>query len=425
MFYCETGEPVVYGRLMGITQIEATEHLREALEGEKISWIVASTKAGAGHKRQARHLERYLKEYLHQEAVETVDISLEGSKSFLVRWGTMMYNRYMQNSPRVYEQVEKILAWPVWNSLLDEQVRAMAKPEVFEGVGRRERSVVATTHAAGAVSAVRAGFPEVVEYVPDPWRGGSLRLMSSPERAEDSHLTVVHGPETANRLGRMRSDGRTILPWGTLSNPDFVVGKKVGSETRREAGVLRVLVEMSGNNVPGYNEKIAEWVREAAGEIRRGSVDLTLHCMHHKEIYRKFFDLAAELNLENTDRMHILAGDNIKEAIEGRERCITGGENGKPPDVCIAKGGEVPLEERGGMVVAMPWGWGHEEADLLAGVQRGVGVDLRKVHPREWLKIVKEKRQILVTEEQSKIQNWSLLAVGLLVDPEYFGKVRV
>jgi len=197
---------------MGVTHAEATEYLREELGKDRISWVLVSTKAGAGHKRQARHLERYLKEYLHQEEVQTVDISLESSSSFWVRWGTLMYNRYMQNSPRVYEQVEKILAWSGWKDILDKQVRAMARPEVFSDITDKRGTIVAGTHVAGVVSAVQAGFPDVVEYVPDPWRGGSLRLMTSPERAENNHLTVVHDTATAIRVRGMREDGRAVLP---------------------------------------------------------------------------------------------------------------------------------------------------------------------------------------------------------------------
>src|SRR3989304_6720998 len=134
---------------MGVTHAEATEYLREELGKDRISWVLVSTKAGAGHKRQARHLERYLKEYLHQEEVQTVDISLESSSSFWVRWGTLMYNRYMQNSPRVYEQVEKILAWSGWKDILDKQVRAMVRPEAFSEITNKRKTIVAGAHGGG------------------------------------------------------------------------------------------------------------------------------------------------------------------------------------------------------------------------------------------------------------------------------------
>ncbi len=400
---------------------------------KNVNIVVATTNAGAGHWRQAERLVRLF-----------TSLGLEDQITFIVTDRTTGETKSLSDIIlRLYPTLQKTLIGgkimellaPFMNSrlglrIIDRQLAEMARHgeedikralESSETFSQEKPTIFLTTHSmlAGAVSRLvqERKNPDdwVVEFPPDPWEGADLYAMTvkPPDRA--NWITVVHDKKTAEEYRRVRpTSSAIVVPWGTLSNAVFLERRRQierGEEPKRKT--MDVLIECSGNEIPPYDNLIIEFIKANVQAIKEGKIRLVIEPMHHQGSHKRFLKVLQETDLLNNPHIFLLpAASDRKTAVERREDVIEGKNeevknkfnNSFDPFIVIAKGGEVPVEDRADMIVFCPYASvPHEVRDIEFGVREGRAVDARRIPPDQWFDKLKE-----LYEQETRLPEASL-----------------
>lgn len=112
------------------------------------------------------------------------------------------------------------------------------------------------------------------------------------------------------------------------------------------------------------------------------------------------------------------------ESIRSREAYITGNlDNWPRPDAVITKGGEVPIEDRGDMLIVAIFGAGHELIDIETGVEKRRTINCIDTKVENLCKIIvseieKRKKEPPVPPPQSL----AVFGILAMLDLKYFKK---
>ncbi len=438
--------PLVYAEHKNISPIEATEEAKEL--GRFLSdegFIVYPTGAtggiGAGHLRQAIMAQQFYESL----KVDTRLLNLEMQTNDPLSIG---YS-YLQRNPKMYEifteQIYKRLPLPVLNG----SVHFMADPQSVvsqmqssgDNLDPKRKRLFVTTHAKAAISVIRAiqngSLPRehtyIAEDIPDVWNRKGMGSMTSHETPGENHIMVVHDLQSA--LAVLQAGRRSrIVPWGTNSNPYFLTHES----QRKPAQKPHLLFELSGNPIPGMDTMIVAALRGSKEMIEKGEVRITVHTMHHPESYKKLQMTINELGLSYCPFIRVMGGDNLtmEQSIRTREQVLIGNATEgyedevsidfSVPDVRVAKGGEVPLEDSGDdTLVYTVWGKGHEEDDIMAGVREHRTIDIRDIAEQEPEKIVQfivhdYKKRLNDPNRPNPKRSYSHLAPKVLFFPDRY-----
>lgn len=419
---------------------ELAKRLREKLQGYNIVIIDPhpdKARCGAGHSRQALAMKRFLEELGLQEQV--THISLEDVGGLAAK-----FYPYLQATPWLYNTFDK---------LLEELSKLVRDPKKFDFLLRKAMdrtdevkyrlgksphfnpknpTIFIATHVSGAIAAaqlINSGVIKgaLVEYPPDPWSGYQLKAMTSPvivDPKKGEHLVVVHDQATAKEYREIRRElpEEQVLPLGTLSAHEFITGK-----ISTPQGFTHIGIEFSGNRLPSYEKKVLAIIKEMADDLKTGKIRLTIHTMWHTETKRKINKLLEELGLSNNLNIRIIHTDPSEEnyaekALRSRQDYITGIDEAGwgRPDVVISKGGEVPIEDRNQMLVAVIYGEGHERADAEVGVKERRALNLIDYPALEiWQKIKEEIEKRKTSQLPPPPPSLALLAPLALFDTAY------
>lgn len=378
------------------------------------NFTVLGKKAGAGHLRQASRLTDFLRD-LGADPQEVLFRESEGKVQEFYTW--------LQRKPGLCNLAYSLMGF------LDERVidffnrqQAEKDKKEIEGLsivrtGRPTVFLGTYVQATAAAGLLMRENDTLVEYVPDPWQGKELRAMTIDPAiipANALHVVVLHDQNTANEYTAMRpklSEGarRLILPWGTISAPEFLLKERnYGKALDRlkhpsPEHPLDIFFELSGSYIPQVDKKIQEFILSYKEKIRRGEVRVVVYPMHHRQSYESLQKTLEETSLTNCPNIVIVpAAEDIYQAVLIRENLLTGKKSdlvlpqGFDPAIVLSKSGEGPLEERpiptGVFYVSAP----HENGDLQAGVEEGKAIDLTAINPAQWLKKTEQDLESII-----------------------------
>jgi hypothetical protein len=427
-----------------LTPFEAHEHAEEIgtylTEKDSLIYTIGvKGRIGAGHAIQAEDAYQFYKGLNTYDGtnIDVRKFNMEIHDKDIITQGYA----WLQANPEAYKKFIEYFYNNAPGPVLDQVVWGWCDPKTLQekmyGTGdklhRKQNRTFITTHAKAAISVVKAIEDGILdpkhtllfEEIPDPWNAQELLSMSSPI-VTPNHYRVVHDTPTAHELIRGgRHPGKHIVPWGTVSNPFFLFNEI----TRDPDEGIHFGIELSGNDIPGVTEKIKAALRGGKELLLQDNVALTIHTMHHPQAFREIKFVLEEIGLANHPSIRLIGGENIplEEAIFTRGSYKTGKPiHGYPrfgiPNIYIAKGGEVPLEDRGqAAVVYAIWGEKHEEKDIMVGLAAGRAVDFRFKEPGTILKDAKddfESNQMAKRRRQSHAH----LAPLVHIFPERYDK---
>lgn len=378
------------------------------------NFVVLGKEAGAGHLRQASRLTDFLKD-LGADPQEVLFQESEGRIQEFYTW--------LQRKPGLCNLAYSLMGF-LDDRVIDFFNRQQAEKDKKEierlSIARTDRPTVFLGTYVQATASAGLAMREkdiLVEYVPDPWQGKELRAMTIDPAivpAGALHVVVLHDQNTANEYTAMRPElpkgaRRLILPWGTISAPEFLFKERNYGKTLDRlkhpspAHPLDIFFELSGSYIPQVDTKIQEFILSYKEKIRRGEARVVVYPMHHRQSYESLRKTLVEASLTNCSNIVIApAAQNIYQAVLIRESLLTGKKSDLvlpqsfDSAIVLSKSGEGPLEERpiptGVFYVSAP----HENGDLQVGVEEGKAVDLTMTNPDQWLKKTKQDLELII-----------------------------
>lgn len=393
--------------------------------------VIATQKNGAGHWRQTMDLLIFLQSVQEETGVpimehvsvfDTTEVAIAEGRVNLVSAVGWLYDIINRNHPQVYTYFTNILqaagggVRPFINTMVasgsvsDYLLRSLVRPSVDNNYIPKLPTLFVGTHVLGAQSITDAanalaktgGDPSrisVLEYAPDAWEGNTLAAMTTPTVYKGDHIMVVHSPEVADEVRKIRPeqkskherDRRIILPWGTLTNPLYQPLYTDKKEKEQQKNFQHILIEFSGNQKNDYDDLIIQFLKANAREIKNGKIRLTLHAMTHHHTVDKLNKALQESNLQDNLNVRIIHNEGFMDALASRETILMGqgDENNHiddwgTVDFSFSKGGEPVLEDRPFAMGGVS-GTGHEEDNVIAMEKEGRGLNLIGVSPDQWI----------------------------------------
>jgi hypothetical protein len=404
--------------------IDEGRELIDSLRKTDCNWVGVTAEAGAGHLGQLWNIKKTL-EAAGKEII-WVELKLANSSNW-AKLASESYNT-MQNNPGLMKVIKRMLELPFWMRKIDEECRKLGQPDVLEeqvlkstNFNKNKKNIFIATHAVGAQSVAllsrKLGWENLVlgEFIPDPWVIFELRMMAAIDAAAlGHHLVVVHDKETAETYELLRK-GRHVLPWGTVSPPEFMFEEQ--TEKKDYTRIPPHLgIEFAGNEIPNYDSKVLRFLETIKELVRGGKIRLTIHTMHHSRTQKKIDEWTVEANLVNSEYLHIIKASNFLEAVMSRHEYVVGRDKFGKPDVVVTKGGEVPVEDRGRMLIAGVYGVEHEIRNIEVAMKEKPGfvIDLTKLPEAMWWKVIEEQLDKM-PDGEPECRSRALLALGELV----------
>lgn len=398
----------------------------KSLKDNKVNIVISTTVAGAGHWRQAERLVRFFDSLGLGDQITFIATDRTTKRTASISDLVLkVYPRLQQNYYNIVLLLRLLMNNPLGAKVIDNQVLEMAKQGEEDMIEVLKRSttfnesnptIFLSTHpmlAGGSLKIMeQRNNPDdwALEFVPDPWKGSDLRAMTIPHVDSDHWITVFHDEDTVKEYEKIRPDSKAkVVAWGTLSNAFYLDRRQhLESSEVPQRNQMDVIIECSGNYIPKYDKKIVSFIYNIAQEISQGKIRLVIDPMFHRISYNSFLEILKKVGLDNNPHVLLLENEkNMSKAVERRENII----EKKDPEVenyfkgnfdpfaVIAKGGEVPLEDRADMIVFCPFASvPHETGDIQAGVREGRAVDARKIDPSQWLlklnELFEERREL-------------------------------
>jgi len=293
--------------------------LQTHIKGGRVIIMSAKGNVGAGHLRQGLGLQRFCE-------LLTIPFShyvLEVGGSVIAK-GYALGQSMGVLGPM--ERAAKVFPMALFNRTTLGTHRTKEMQGILNGHNHTEPTIVCTTHYAAEHTAIRLANMGVfgddvtlISYIPDPWKGKDLAAMRSILHSDHPHYVVTHNSATAEEYLNItpHAESGKVLPWGTLTSPDFTFGFQ-GQRTE----IPSFGIDFAGNAHKGIFLWTQQMLSAAKELIRSGQLCVDIHTMTHQTQFNQLVQQASALEL--SDCVRICWDPNIISAAIGRDQRTLG-----------------------------------------------------------------------------------------------------
>jgi len=467
------GKPWWQSAISSLSTREILTHaLPDFLQQQNYNLVGAAINAGAGHLTQIERQLAMLRQLGLDDRISMVELDPQsGPVRDMGDLATKLYP-LLQKNPHIFHLVNQLFQTEWAEPLIDKNILAMMKHSTaFEEklnqsahFDPKQPTIFMSTHVVTSMASIatmqkRKNVRDILlEYIPDPWVDADLRAMSAASEVSNGmrHIVLVHDQATVDEYHKIHPDSQAlVLPLGTLSAERYQHPEKRKRPIDPEAPI-DVLIQCSGNPVPGFDAQVEQFIRTNAVHIASGEMRVVIDPMHHtmhkgkkkRSSYETYMEALKSTGLATewtrfdedgypihgvtmSENVLLLQPDhNLRDAIISREAVINGedkevkshfGEREFSPTLVVAKGGEKPIEDWGDSVmvfcpmISAP----HEEKDILQGVAEGRAVDGRGIPESQWFNQFREiHRQLLEGEVAASPESTAHLAPIIALQDE-------